>query len=293
MEARLRDYIENLFAYAPATKQASELKEEIIKNTIERYHDLLNEGKNETEAYNLAIAGIGDINELLEALGAQPITEQTYSDEQLAVIGSRSSVFKSIAIALYILCVTPCIIFGQTPFPAVGPALMFFMISIATGLLIYGKITKYMPVMDSLQAAKSRKKGILRAVSVGMYISCVTPCILLSEAGSLVTVSPVIMFAVIAAATVLIILSNTDKSYTKTDETMVENFKEWNSRKKQTSALYKALVAVLWVTASFVYIWLTFATGFTTVVISWIVFLIAAALQNMMKAIFDYTEASV
>lgn len=293
MEPRLRDYIENLFAYAPETKQAGELKEEIIKNTIERYHDLLAEGKNETEAYNLAIAGIGDINELLVALGAQPITEQTYSDEQLAGIGSRSSVFKSIAIALYILCVTPCIIFGQTSFPEIGPVLMFFMISIATGLLIYGKITKYLPVMDNVQAAKSRKKGILRAVAVGMYISCATPCILLSEAGSLVVVSPVLMFVMIAAATVLIILSKTDKSYTKTDETMVENFKEWNSRKKQTSALYKALVAVLWVTASLVYIWLTFATGFTAVAVSWIVFLIAAALQNLMKAIFDYAEASV
>lgn len=47
MEPKLRDYIENLFATAPNTKQSYELKEEIIRNTIERYHDLLADGKSE------------------------------------------------------------------------------------------------------------------------------------------------------------------------------------------------------------------------------------------------------
>lgn len=109
MEPKLRDYIENLFATAPNTKQAYELKEEIIRNTIDRYHDLLSEGKSEGEAYNLAIAGIGDINELLEALGGNPIAENAMTDEQNAAIRSRNSIFTGIAVALYILCVTPCI----------------------------------------------------------------------------------------------------------------------------------------------------------------------------------------
>lgn len=37
MEPKLRDYVENLFAHAPRTKQSYELKEEIIRNTIDRY----------------------------------------------------------------------------------------------------------------------------------------------------------------------------------------------------------------------------------------------------------------
>lgn len=290
MEPKLRDYIENLFACAPRTKQAYELKEEIIRNTIERYQDFLAEGKSEGESYNLAIAGIGDINELLEALGAAPINERKYSDEKLSVIKSRNSVFKSIAIALYILCVTPCIIFGETSVQNIGPALMFYMISTATGLLIYAKMTKFIPAIEEANAKKIKRRALLRAIAVGLYISCPTPCILLSEI-SLVTLSPVFMFLMIAAATVIVILSNSDKSYKKTDETMVENFKEWNSRKEHTSALYKILVAILWVTASFVYLWITFATSFTTVAATWIIFLIAVALQQLMKAIFDYVEA--
>lgn len=66
MEPKLRQYIEGLFAGAPNTKQACELKEEIIRNTIERYHDLIAEGKDSQQAYDLAVEGIGDINELLE-----------------------------------------------------------------------------------------------------------------------------------------------------------------------------------------------------------------------------------
>lgn len=290
MEAKLRDYIENLFAHAPRTKQAYELKEEIIRNTIERYHDLIAEGKGEGEAYNLAIAGVGDINELLEALGAEPISEQQYSDEQLEAIRSRKSIFNVIAVALYILCVSPVILFGQiSSLETLGVVLMFVMISVATGLMIYSRITKYTPAMEQAGAKSLKTKAVLRAVAVGLYICCATPCILLSET-ALVDISPVFMFLMIAAATVLTVLSKTDKSYRKADDTMVENFKEFNSRKKQTSALYKILVAILWITISFVYIWLTAITS--SVGVTWIVFLIAVALQHLMKAIFDYVEAS-
>ena len=72
---------------------------------------------------------------------------------------------------------------------------------------------------------------------------------------------------------------------------MVENFKEWNSKKKSTSVLYRILVAILWVTTSFVYLYITFITGFATATVTWIIFIVAVAVQNLMRAIFDYVEA--
>ena len=291
MEPKLRDYVEKLFASAPKTHQAYELKEEIIRNTIERYHDLLAEGKSEGEAYNLAISGIGDINELIEALGGEVSEKPVYTDEQLSCVKNRQSVFNAIAVALYILCFTPCILLEATPFAVASAALMFFMISIATGLIIYGAKTKYIVCeTDKEKISAIKKKAVLRAVAVGMYISCVTPCILLSKT-ALVEVSPVFMFLLIALATVIIVLSKDRESYTKADDTMVENFKEWNGRKKETSALYKILVAILWVTTSILYIYITIATGLVTVAVTWVIFLVAVAVQNLMKAIFDYVEA--
>ena len=291
MEPKLRDYIENLFATAPGTKQAYELKEEIIRNTIDRYHDLLSEGKSEGEAYNLAIAGIGDINELLEALGGNPIEENAMTDEQNAAIRSRNSIFTGIAVALYILCVTPCILLAGTPLVEISPVFMFLMISVATGLLIYRNKTKYIMLEENAEKVrKIRINAILKAVAIGMYISCTTPCILLAQT-PIVAISPVFMFLMIAIATVIIVFTRDKSGYTKADETMVENFKEFNGQKRKTSALYKVLVAILWVTTSFVYIYITIATGVVTAAVTWIIFLVAVALQNLMKAIFDFAEA--
>lgn len=291
MEPKLRDYIENLFATAPNTKQAYELKEEIIRNTIDRYHDLLADGKSEGEAYNLAIAGIGDINELLEALGGNAIEENAMTEEQNAAIRSKNSIFTGIAVALYILCVTPCILLSGTALVEISPVFMFLMISAATGLLIYRNKTKYIILEENPEkVSKIRTNAILKAVAVGMYISCVTPCILLAQT-PLVTISPVFMFLMIAVATVIIVFTRDKNGYTKADETMVENFKEFNGRKHKTSALYKALVAILWVTTSFLYIFITGVSGFAAASVTWIIFLVAIALQNLMKAIFDYVEA--
>ncbi len=292
MEPKLREYIERLFLSAPKTHQAYELKEEIIKNTIERYHDLIADGKSEGEAYDLAIRGIGDINELIEALGGEVNEPPTYTEEEFYKIKNRMSVFNAIAVALYILCATPCILLAEIPFLSdISPVFMFFMISIATGLIIYGNKTKYVVCeTDMAKASTIKKKALLRATAIGMYISCVTPCILLAST-PLVEISPVFMFMMIALATVIIVLSKDSNHYTKADDTMVENFKEFNGKKKHTSALYKILVAILWVTTSIVYVYLTIATGLVTVVVTWIIFLVAVAVQNLMKAIFDYVEA--
>lgn len=297
MEPKLRDYIENLFAAAPRTKQAYELKEEIIRNTIERYHDLIADGKAEGEAYNLAIAGIGDINELLNELGANPVEEGTCTDEQLAQIKSRGTIFKTIAVALYILCVTPCIFFGMFGWGSFGSILMFFMISTATGLLIYNHYTKLLLLENDPIVIKNTKvKAIMRAVAIGLYISCPTPPIFVGFISGRSSLGALGWFIFIAAATALLILSRIFNTYTKTDDTMVENFKEFNSHKKQSSAIYKILVAILWVTISIAYIIITIV-GMQTVsiaiaAISWIIFILGISLQQLIKAIFDYVEAS-
>ncbi|MCH5296369.1 MAG: hypothetical protein J1E85_01735 [Ruminococcus sp.] len=297
MEPKLRDYIENLFVSAPRTKQAYELKEEIIRNTIERYHDLIADGKAEGEAYNLAIAGIGDINELLQELGANPIEDGTCTDEQLAKIKSRSTLFKTIAVALYILCVTPCIFFSILGCGDLGAMLMFFMISTATGLLIYDHCTKYLLLEnDPNNIKRTKTKAIMRAVAIGLYISCPTPAFLASLLYLNGGIGALGLIIFLAAATSILILSKNYNTYTKTDDTMVENFKEFNGHKKQTSAIYKMLVAILWGTISIIYIIITIV-GIQTISIaiggiSWIIFIVGIALQQLIKAIFDYMEAS-
>lgn len=47
-----------------------ELKEEILQNLIDKYHDLLAEGKSPEAAFNISVASVGDVDELLSSLTA-------------------------------------------------------------------------------------------------------------------------------------------------------------------------------------------------------------------------------
>ncbi len=73
-ELRIQQHIDHLFSGASTDSRIMEIKNEILLNTVDRYHDLLAEGKNENEAYANAISSIGDIKELLASLGVPSST---------------------------------------------------------------------------------------------------------------------------------------------------------------------------------------------------------------------------
>lgn len=62
MREQLIQYVDRLFIGAP---QAYDIKQEILQNTLDRYDDLISQGKSPEAAYSLAVAGIGDIQEIL------------------------------------------------------------------------------------------------------------------------------------------------------------------------------------------------------------------------------------
>ena len=62
MKEELEKYVNLLFAGNP---EAEEIRQEILLNTLDRYDDLIAQGKNPQAAYSLAIAGIGDVSELI------------------------------------------------------------------------------------------------------------------------------------------------------------------------------------------------------------------------------------
>ena len=62
MKEKLIQYVNLLFA---GTDNSDEIRDEILQNTLDRYEDLLEQGKSPEAAYRLAITGIGDINEIL------------------------------------------------------------------------------------------------------------------------------------------------------------------------------------------------------------------------------------
>ena len=131
MNEKLRRYIDDLFANAPSTVRAVELKEELFQNLTDKYNDLIAEGKSEEAAYNIAIASIGDVDSLISGLtGERRAASETGK--------KRSAILTAIAIALYILCPVPVIWLQDEG----GIVLLFVFIAVATALLIYNGVTR-------------------------------------------------------------------------------------------------------------------------------------------------------
>ena len=62
MREKLIQYVNLLFAGVPGS---DDIRDEILQNTLDRFDDLIFQGKSPEAAYSLAISGIGDINEIL------------------------------------------------------------------------------------------------------------------------------------------------------------------------------------------------------------------------------------
>lgn len=75
MEEKIRAHMEKLFVSAPKTEAARELKEELLQNVLDKYRDLLAEGRTPDEAYLIAIRGIGDISGLIAGLGPGQVSQ--------------------------------------------------------------------------------------------------------------------------------------------------------------------------------------------------------------------------
>ncbi len=131
MNEKLRHYIDDLFANAPSTVRAVELKEEMYQNLMDKYNDLINEGKSEESAYNIAVASIGDVDSLIGALSGEKNTVSEKSRK-------RSAIMTAVAIALYILSPVPVILI-QDEF---GVMFLLLFAAVATGLLIYNGVTR-------------------------------------------------------------------------------------------------------------------------------------------------------
>jgi len=193
MEDKLRRHIESLFAETTPTKKSVELKEEMIQNLQDKYNDLISEGKTEEAAYNIAVAGIGDISALLSELERD---DEPFKPDMQEIERARqkSGMLTAIAVVMYILCVLPIIIMSFMEFEyagAIGVPVMFVIIAGATGLLVYNSMTKpkYYKGSDTVveqfrewQSDEHDRKGLRKAISSAMWSIIIAAYLIISFA---------------------------------------------------------------------------------------------------------------
>jgi hypothetical protein len=143
MEDKLRRYVDGLFARTAPTKKAVELKEEMLQNLHDKYSDLISEGKTPEAAYNIAIAGIGDVSGLLAELEAE--ATEPYDMTEYEAARNKSAMLTAIAVMAIILSTLPLVILsiiGARYAVQIGIPVMFLTIAGAVGILIYNNMTK-------------------------------------------------------------------------------------------------------------------------------------------------------
>lgn len=67
--SKISVYVENSFASLPRTKEAVEMKLNIIENMEEKYAELLAQGRSENEAFGAVVSEFGSIEEIRQELG--------------------------------------------------------------------------------------------------------------------------------------------------------------------------------------------------------------------------------
>lgn len=223
MKEKLKDYIEMIFADAPDCLRTRELKEEMYANVCDKYDDLIAEGKSPAAAYNISIASIGDISDLLDSIREEERGYYSHSEEdhdsedgeatqrftmaQQAEIDAyrrKKGVLTSISVALYILCWVPLVLItsilelngmSSEVGGIIGITVMMVMIAVATGLMIYKsyvprpaflkgeKFERYN--MEEKVRLKKRKNPVLRTISNVLWTLAVIIFLLIGFLGGL------------------------------------------------------------------------------------------------------------
>lgn len=142
MRQQLEQYVNLLFAGNPGM---GDVKEEILQNTLERYDDLIAQGKAPEAAYRLAIAGIGDINEIISGEGAPRNSEIPVHSAMPAYAPTPNGSgidrelarrVRAAAIGLYIVSMIPLIALDAVGYDILGLCLTLMMVGCATVLMI-------------------------------------------------------------------------------------------------------------------------------------------------------------
>ena len=136
MKEQLIQYVNLLFAGAP---DSEDIKQEILQNTLDRFDDLIAQGKSPEAAYRLAITGIGDINEILSAApgkAAAPVQTEIRPAQPETEEDLKRKRIRAVAVAMYILCAVPLIILSEFGAEILGLCLTLAIVAFATYLMI-------------------------------------------------------------------------------------------------------------------------------------------------------------
>jgi len=108
MNEQIREYVNKLLKDAPQNRRIDELREELISGCMDKYEDLTGSGMNPEEAYRAVVAGIGDVDGLVQELSQSTLVDElkatvTGKGKQAKLRAAASSSLWSLITIVYFL----------------------------------------------------------------------------------------------------------------------------------------------------------------------------------------------
>lgn len=141
--SRIEVYVNNLFAAIPDSREAREMKQNIIDSMEDNYQALRDAGKNENEAFGEVISQFGTVDEIREALGVQSNAGQEGGTPVPPEMLEDYLVFrKKFALLLpagIVLCVLGLVVmlFLEPLLGDLSSAFLFLFAALGAGLIVY------------------------------------------------------------------------------------------------------------------------------------------------------------
>ena len=159
MREQLIQYVSLLFAGA---NDCEDIKQEILQNSLDRYDDLISEGKSPEAAYRLAIMGIGDIHELLGQATPPSRSESTVPFQDNP---SRPSALRALAVGLYILSAVPLFLLCEMGMSTLGLCGTLFFVAVATVIMILtGKKPEQAPAVPQQPEPSTPEQELRKSI---------------------------------------------------------------------------------------------------------------------------------
>ena len=144
MTEKIREHIDALFRDAPHTNRVKDAREELLAGCLDKFADLLSAGRPPEDAYIAVISGIGDVDELLHAIGqiddADPAQEQNRRKKRAFFISA--GVFLYVMSVAAAVTVDTAIISRNNIYHGDLSAVVFLVLAaVATFVLMYGMMS--------------------------------------------------------------------------------------------------------------------------------------------------------
>lgn len=158
MQKRFEEYLEKTFRYLPYSKEALDLKEELLSSLLERSEELKESGKTEEEIFSECVDSLGDYTETIKALKRNPLSLLKDTKFQKGVLGLI--IFVLSAVMLYVVLGVTLNFWGQ------GALIIFPTMAVIIYLVIAGSI-----LLRNIKFKRHFTSGVIIASVFVIYIT--------------------------------------------------------------------------------------------------------------------------